>query len=180
MMSKHPFTSPVGDSVPKLDGDIAVGENLDFQRRWWLFERVVWGFFLLLILCDLLGLLGHGWLAKAHATVAGGALSIDYERIERANTPSMMTLHFGPAAIRDGQVEVFVSDSVVQDLGAVRLAPQPAVSTIGDQGIHYRFPATGAPAEVQIQLQPVRPGSHGFRVQTPGAPPIDARILVLP
>lgn len=179
-MTTQPHTTPVEDTVPKVAGELAVGENLVFQRRWWRFERIIWPIFLLIVLLDLLGGLGHGWLAKAKATTPDGALTLDYERIERANTPSTMTLHFSPAAVRDGQIKVFVSDSVVQELGAQRIAPQPAVSAVGEDGINYTFPATVGPAEVQIQLQPSDPGVHRFRVRIPEAAAIEARVLVLP
>lgn len=179
-MAKQPWTTPVADTVPKVDGDVAVGEDIAFQRRWWKFERVIWAFFVLLIVADLAGAFGQGWLAKAKAGVPDGSLTIDYERIARASTPSTMFLHFGRGAIRDGQVRVFLSNSVVKSLGATRIAPQPATSAIGEGGITYTFPATVSPALVEIQLQPARPGRFEFRVAMPGQPAIDRHVLVLP
>jgi hypothetical protein len=178
-MSKLPFTSPVEDSVPKT-GDVAVGEDLRFQRKWWAFERLIWSFFLILVVCDLLGLFGQGWLANAKGATPDGALHLEYERIERATTPSTMRLQFGPSAIENGQVRVYVSESVVKGLGAQRISPEPAVSAIGDMGLTYTFAATHAPAEVQIQLQPAVPGPHHFRIQAAHEPPIDASVFVMP
>jgi hypothetical protein len=181
-MAAEPHVDALGDSIAKVDDEVAVGENLGFQRRWWRFERWVWGLFLLVILCDLVGLFGHGWFSKAKASVPDKSLTVEYERVERANTPSAMTLHFGPGAIRNDQVKVYVSDSVVEDLGAQRIAPQPASSTVGAGGVTYVFPATPAAtaAAVRIQLQPALPGLRRFQVQIPGAPPIEARVLVMP
>ena len=179
-MDQQSLTTPVEDTVPKVGGELAVGENLDFQRRWWTFERIIWPIFLLIVLCDLLGALGHGWLAKAKASVGGGALTVDYERIERANSPSTMTLHFGPAAIRGGAIRVYFSNSVVEKLGAQRIAPQPAVSSIGSGGISYIFPASVSPADVQIQLQPSAVGLHSFRIRVPEVGSVEAHVLVLP
>lgn len=179
-MAEQPFTSPVQDSVPEVNHELAVGEDLAFQRRWWRFERVIWAFFLLVIIADLLGLFGRGWLAQATIAVPDGTLSVDYERIERTNTPTSMTLHFSASAIRNGQVTVTASESIVDKLGAQRVAPQPASSTIGASGITYVFPATTAPATVRIQLQPAAPGLHRFRLQVPGEPAIQARVLVMP
>jgi hypothetical protein len=176
-MAKQPTISPLDDSVPKVNEEVAVGENLDFQRRWCRFERSIWVVFLSLIVC---GLFGHGWLAKAKASVPDGSLSVEYERVERANTPSSMTLHFGPGAIRNGQVKVYIGDSIVENLGAQRITLQPASSTIGQKGITYIFPATISPAAVRIQLQPAAPGLHKVRVQIPDEPPIEARVLVMP
>ena len=179
-MLKRPWTTPVADTVPKVDGEVAVGEDIRFQRRWWMFERAIWAFFILLIGCDLAGAFGQGWLSKAKATVPDKSLSIDYERIARSGTPSTMVLHFGPSAIHDGQTRVFLSDSVVKDLGAIRIAPQPAASTIGEGGIAYTFLATTSPAQVEVQLQPAHPGRTSFRVAMPGQPAIVRQVFVMP
>lgn len=179
-MASQPFTTPVADTVPKVGEEVAVGENLTFQRRWWVFERIIWSVFLVIILCDLLGLFGQGWLANAQARLSDGAMTVDYERIERASTPSTLTLDFGPAAIQGGRVQVYFSQSLVKELGAQRISPQPSVSAIGDQGYHYTFPATASPAQVQIQLQPASIGPHAVRIQLAHEPPLDLRVFVMP
>ena len=179
-MPDQPFLAPVEDSVPKVDGTLAVGENLEFQRKWWRFEDFIWIVFALIILCDLLGLFGRGWLAKAKRTTADHALTLNYERIERASTPSIMTFHFGPAAIRSGHIQIFVSNSIVKQLGAQRVTPQPIVSAVGNGGITYIFAATQVPADVEITLESSFPGRHTFRVQMPGEAPIDASVFVVP
>jgi hypothetical protein len=178
-MSEEAFLSPVEDTVPKT-GDVAVGEDLEFQRAWWRFERGIWIFFLLLLIADLLGLFGRGWLAKAKAVDQSQTLSLDYERIERANTPSIMTLHFGRAAIQNGKVKVFVSEEIIKPLGAQRISPQPESSTIGDGGITYTFAATQPPATAEIALSPSFPGAHHFRIQVAGGQPIDGDVVVVP
>ncbi len=175
-----PFTKPVGDSVPKVDNTVAVGEDLEFQRRWWKFERMIWSFFLLVLVCDALGLFGRGWLAKAHASTRDGALDLKYERIERASTPSIMAIKFGPNAIQNGAVHLFLSDDVIRPLGAQRIAPQPASYVLGEGGITYTFPATGAPATVTIALEPSFVGAHPFTIGIPGSDPIRGTIVVVP
>ncbi len=179
MPSQAP-TQPIGDSVPKVDNTIAVGENLEFQRKWWKFERVIWSIFLLILIADVLGLFGRGWLSKDTLSDSAQTLTLNYERIERASTPSIMTLHFGPKAIQNGRVRLYVSDSVVKPLGAQRISPQPAVSTIGNDGITYTFDATQIPASIQIALEPSFPGRHSFRIQVIGGAPIESAIFVVP
>jgi hypothetical protein len=178
-MAARDFTSPVEDSVPKVE-EIAVGENLDFQRRWWRFERGIWMFFLLILIADVLGLFGRGWLAKARRTDGAHAMTLDYERIERASTPSIMTFHFMAPAINNGRVRLFISEDIVKALGAQRIGPQPESATIGDGGITYVFPATEAPATVQIELEPSFPGIHHFRTQVAGGRAIEGIITVVP
>jgi hypothetical protein len=177
-MADQPFMSPVEDSVPKAGG-VAIGEDLEFQRRWWKFERILWSFFVLVLIADLLGLFGRGWLAKAERTDSR-TVKLDYERIERASTPSIMTFHFTPAAIQDGQIQLFVSEDVIKALGAQRISPEAKTSSMGNDGITYTFAATETPATAEIELQPSFPGPHHFRVQVRGGQPIDANVVVVP
>ena len=179
-MPKSPFTSPVEDSVPMIDGSIAVGEDLEFQRKWWRFERMIWIFFAIILLCDLLGVFGRGVLSKATRVASDQTMTVDYERIARASTPSIMTLKFGASAIHDGKIQIYVSNSIVKPLGAQRISPQPAVSSLGNDGITYDFAATSVPADVQIELSPSFPGLHHFRMQVVGGSPVDGSIFVVP
>lgn len=174
------MTNPVEDTVAKVDGYVAVGEDLEFQRRWWRFERVVWTVFVLILVCDLLGLLGRGYLAKAQSKTSDQSVTMDYERIERTNTPSIITVNFGPGAIHGGEVRLFVSGSVVKELGAQRVVPQPKTSEIGDGGVTYTFEANRLPATVDIALSPSLPGIHHFTLGVPGSEMVQAKVTVLP
>jgi hypothetical protein len=180
-------TIPVRDSVPKIANELAVGEDLEFQRRWWRFEKVVWVMFLIIVLLDLAGAFGRGPLANHEMSTADGAMHLRYERIERFSTPSIMTIHFGKAAVRDGKIQLWVSDSVVKELGNQRIVPQPLSSITGDNGILYTFPTTDHPDSVEFALQPAHPGLWHLELRIPGAspdaPPIDflkASIVVMP
>lgn len=168
------------DAVPKVDDAVAVGEDLTFQERWWTFERMIWSFFALVLIADALGLFGQGWLAKATAGGPQDGLALKYERIERATTPSQMDVRFDPNSATNGAHQLFVSDSVIGDLGAQRVAPQPAASQIGNGGITYTWPTTGGASRVLIQLEPAKIGVHHFTVQVPGRPAVQTRIVVLP
>lgn len=179
-MATETQLQPVTDSVTKNGGAVAVGEDLGFQQSWWKFERAIWIFFALILVADVSGLLGRGPLSKAEANTANGSLRVKYEKVERANTPSIMTVLPGDAAIQGGNLRLFVSDSVVKELGAQRIVPQPASSSLGNGGVTYTFPASTLPITVQIALQSSFVGSHSFRVGIPGQGMIDRRVLVLP
>ena len=179
-MADVPFLKPIEDSVPKVDNAIAVGEDLEFQRHWWQFERVTWAIFSVIILLDVLGLFGRGYLAKAERVTGDQALDLKYERVERASTPSIMTFKFGPAAVQDGRIRLFVSEDVVKTLGAQRVSPQPAESVVGGGGITYTFPASDPNATVEIMLEPSMPGVHAFQVGVPGSEMVRERVVVVP
>lgn len=171
---------PVGDDVPKVDGAVAVGEDLQFQKHWWRFERVIWSVFILILVADLSGLLGRGPLANVKRQTGDGTLTLKYERVDRANTSSIMTFLPGQKALQNGTLRLFVSDSIVKQLGAQRVIPAPVSSTLGNGGITYAFAAASLPMTVQIELKPSFVGMQHFTVGVPGGQPIEAKTFVLP
>lgn len=179
-MANEAETRPVGDDVPRVDGKVAVGEDLQFQRKWWRFEKVIWSVFVLLLLADLSGLLGRGPLANAERDTADGSLHVKYERVQRENTPSIMTILPAQGAVHAGELQLYVSDSIVKQLGAQRIIPAPKTSRVGNGGVTYTFPATTTPITVQIELKPSFIGTHVFDVGVPGSDILHAKTFVLP
>lgn len=173
-------TEPVADTVPKVNDEIAVGSDLKFQYRWWRFERTVWIFFLIIVLADIAGVFGRGPFAKAHDRTPDGTLDLQYERVERFHTPSMMSIKFGPDAIHDGKIQLWVSESVVKQLGNQRIIPQPESSIVGANGILYTFPATQPPASASFALEPASAGIFHLAMQCPGAQQLNAKVVVMP
>jgi hypothetical protein len=181
-MPRAAFEKPVDDTVPKINDEIAVGEDLEFQRRWWVFERVCWIFIGVLIVLDLAGVFGRG--PAANATLINPEMHVDYERIERSSTPSLLRIRFGSGAIVDGKIHLYVSESIVKELGNTRIIPQPETSAVGQGGITYTFAATTPPAAVTFALEPTHPSVTQFTVRVTGtpesSPPLSAKIVVLP
>ena len=108
-MATKAFTKPVENSVAKVNDEVAVGEDLEFQRKWWRFENAAWIVFTLIIVLDLSGLFGRGPLAKTQLQAVDGTIDVKYERIERTASPSIMTIQFGPSAIKDGKIRLYVA-----------------------------------------------------------------------
>lgn len=179
-MAVEDVIRPVEDSVARIDDEVAVGEDLDFQRRWWRFENAVWIFFGVILALDLAGLFGRGPVAKTQRHTADGTIDVHYERIERTGTPSSMRVEFGPGAIHDGKVRLYVSESMVKELGTQRVVPAPLETAIGGGGLTYTFPATNQPASIEFSLQPTAPGHFGFLMQVPGAEALEAGVVVAP
>jgi len=163
-MTQAAARKPVGDSVARVNEEVAVGEDLEFQRSWWRFERIVWSCFMIIIALDLAGAFGRGPLAHARITSADHSLSVRYERIQRTGTPSVMTIRIDAEAVRGGEATLFVSDKLVSALGAQRIIPQPATTRVGNGGLTYTFPVTSPPSIVQIELEPPGPGRFRFEI----------------
>ena len=179
-MATKSFTKPVENSVAKVNDEVAVGEDLEFQRKWWRFENAAWVVFTLIIVLDLSGLFGRGPLAKAERRTADGTIDLKYERIERTDSPSIMTVQFGPSAIQDGKIHLYISNSLVKALGTQRVIPAPQESLVGEGGLTYTFSASKPPASVDLALQPAGPGIFDFTIGVVGADRVHARVVVVP
>lgn len=179
-MPKAEFSKPINDSVPKIDGKVAVGEDLDFQRKWWRFERAIWIFFSLILVLTLAGAFGRGPIAIAERRTKDESIDVKYDRIQRTGTPSIITVNFGPSAIRQGKAELFVSGSMVKELGAQRVVPSPERAVVGGDGLTYTFPASGLPSSVEFALEPTGPGLRHLNMRIVGLDPVDADIFVMP
>ena len=179
-MTQVAFSKEVKDSVAKVNEEVAVGEDLAFQERWWRFERAVWILFALIIVLDLLGAFGRGPLSHARSTTADGSMDVQYERIERTGTPAIMQVSFGPSAIRNGEIKLFASESIVKQLGNQRIIPSPQSTKIGDGGLTYTFPASTVPASIEFALQPSGPGVYPYKLQVVGSEAIQANVVVVP
>ena len=173
-------TKPVEDSVPKINDELAVGSDLEFQHRWWRWENRIWILFAAIVVADLLGCFGRGPLAKAHARTNDGTMNITYERIERFGTPSILMVKFGPNASRDGKVQIWASDNLVKELGNQRIVPQPDASTLDGHGIMYTFQSTSHPDSIQFALEPSSPGIFPLTLRVAGAEEFNTKIYVMP
>ena len=179
-MQAAPKTMPVKDTVSKVNNEFAVGSDLEFQRRWERFERVIWIVLTIFILLSLAGVFGRGPAANATLKASDGSMEVRYERVQRFSTPSVLTIDFPEASIRDGAIQVWASDGLVKPLGAQRVVPQPLRSEIGNGGILYTFPATSSPASVEFQTQPSALGRSELKLHVPGKADVVLRIYVVP
>jgi hypothetical protein len=130
-MVTKPYTTPVTQSAPRVNNEIEVGEDLEFQRKWWRSEKFAWIFFSLIIVLDLAGLFGRGPIAKAELRALDGTIDMKYERIERTGSPSTITINFGPSAIHNGTIKLYISESLVKGLGTQHVVRAPTETTVG-------------------------------------------------
>jgi hypothetical protein len=179
-MASGSVSKPVENNIAKVNDEVAVGENLDFQRKWWRFENAIWIIFTLIILCDLAGLFGRGPLAKAEQRAEDGSIDVQYERIERTQSPSVLTVHFAQSTIHDGKINLFISNSLVKELGTQRVIPAPQTTTVGNGGLTYTFPTSHVPASIDLALEPAGPGIYHFMIGVVGGSPVQATVVVVP
>lgn len=162
-----------------LHGELAVGADLAFERRWWRGERMVWSAFGALALACLTGLLGRGPWATAHAAAADGRLRFDYERVQRAGTPTTIEIAFAAGGALSRPLQLLMGGEL-QDGSDLKINPPPLQTELHGGRLLATFAADAAPGRIVVTLKPRRSGWHRLELGTADAAPAVQAVLVLP
>jgi hypothetical protein len=152
-----------------------IREDMRFQRRTWMLERVAWIMLGLLICAALAGAFANGPISKAKAS--NGELSVEYQRFQRLTRLFDFAVRIGGAA-----VPVLKLNRAFQETyEIVSIEPQPERSAGGPDGIELTFARSGSgELAVVIWAHPRRWGSIALQVQAGGSAPLQLPILVYP
>jgi hypothetical protein len=145
-----------------------VDQDLDFQRKDWVFERIGWGAMLLVVLASALGLLGRGPLSKVEARASDGSLRVQYGRLEHYTTPTHFTVLLPRAAATDTTVALWVSNEYLGGIRLDRVLPEPLRETSQANGTVFDLPVVGDSARVSFQFEHARVGSRPIEIGVPG------------
>jgi hypothetical protein len=117
-----------------------VRENMRFQRRSWIVERVGWAVLLAVALLGLSGVFGTGPLSWAK--VSSGSLSVEYDRFQRVTRLARFT--FGLRAQHGPDARLHLSSAFQRNFEISNVQPQPARSSAGPDGVDLQFATGGA------------------------------------
>jgi hypothetical protein len=141
---------------PRRVGDMEVGQDLAYQRREWLVERIGWVVMATVVLAALVGLLGRGPLSSARQADDQGGLSLDYERFlhYRDHTTLKVTIAKGSAETR--HVRVWLSRAYLESMRPLKIVPQPEREEIGGerQVFVFRRADHDAPLTIIFHVEP--------------------------
>jgi hypothetical protein len=167
-------------SEPKHVGDLEIDQDLAFQRRSWVVQRVGWILMLLLLACAVAGLVGPGPLSSAEAGVRGSPLWIEYNRFERYESPTTLRVHIGPGVGADGRVRVGLNREFVDGVDFVRVVPEPEAVEAGPGGLVMTVRVAAGPADVVVSFEPRRYGSLPIRVSVADGFAVEATAFIYP
>jgi hypothetical protein len=129
---------------------------------------------------DVAGAFGQGFLAIGHAATSDASMNVEYNRLARYSTPSVVTIKFGENAIRNGAVKMWASDTLLKGLGMQHLEPAPLSTTLDGTGDLYTYASTPVPNSIQFALQPRSIGWQSVTLRLENGDQLTLRILVLP
>jgi hypothetical protein len=152
-----------------------VREDMRFQRRMWVIERIGWLVLAAITLLALLGLFGTGVLSKR--TIGAGSLTIEYDRFERATRLSQFTFHFAPSP--NGERRLRLNNVFQRNYEISSIQPPPARSSADGLDLTFTAPA-GSAADVVIWAHAHSFGMTRIEARADDEPPLTFSIMVYP
>jgi len=122
--------------------NLPIREDMRFQRRSWIVERVGWWVLVLLALIALSGAFGIGPLSWQ--TARSGSLTVEYERFQRITRLARFT--FNISGQTGSESRLHLSEAFQKNFEVSDIQPQPARSSSGPDGLDLTFATDGANA----------------------------------
>lgn len=141
---------------PERQGQRALdtGEDIAYQRREWIAQRIGWFVMTLLVVAALLGLLGSmGPLASAHSEASDGSIGVSYMRLERHHAPARLVVEVAPESAINEEVRLWIDAEYVKTLGLQSIVPEPDSVELGAERITYVFPVGEGDGPMEITFQ---------------------------
>jgi hypothetical protein len=163
-------------------GDLEIGQDLEFQRRAWVVQRIGWGVMALLVLAALIGLFGPGLISSAAIGEQGQPLRVEYNRFVRNQSPTSLTIQIGPGAAREGEARIWLDRTYLESVLVQQITPEPDRVEAGPDRLIYVFTAAqpDQPTAVQFHLQPQQGGLLQGRVGLVDGQPLSFGQFVYP
>jgi hypothetical protein len=167
---------------PKRVGDMEVGQDMAYQRREWLVERIGWIVMATVVLAALLGLLGRGPLSSAERGDHAGTLRLEYERFLHYRDQSTLTVTIDAGSPDAEQVRLWLSRSYLETMRPLKITPAPEREEIGGerQVFVFRRADRDVPVRVIFHVEPDDFGSVSGKLGIDGGAALDFWQFVYP
>lgn len=152
----------------KKVGELQIDENMEFQRRSWIIQRVGWAIFTLVILLAALGLFGDGVLSNAQAGQPDGGFWLEYPRFERFEDEFRMKVHAGEGAAAEREIRIQLNQRYLDAIEVNHISPEPDSEIKDADGVTYVFKTDRSSrftAHFYMLPRKVGPLSGTFRLQ---------------
>lgn len=157
---------------------LPVSEDMRFQERSWIAERIGWCLLAIFVALAFLGVFSNGILSSARAQRDGVPMTVDYERFQRKTALTHFAIHLP----RQNQDEIWLQfNRALQETYEIEsIQPQPARASTTASGVGLFFEAyDGEDLMVMIWARPRQFGLVKLEVtRVPQTLPIS--ILIYP
>lgn len=160
--------------------DLDIEQDLSFERRELLVEKIGWAAMALIIAGALAGVFGAGPLSLT--TARAGDLSLTYERFGRRGGPTALTFDVAPGALGQKELTLWLSAAYLDGVRLEAITPQPERVTLAGDRIEYSFALAdaGEPLRVSFDLTSDTLGALSAEAGISGGPAVELRQFFWP
>lgn len=159
---------------------LQISEDMAFQRRTWLVERIVWILLGLVLIAALLGFFGGGGpAASAETSTEDGNLSMQYERFLRLESPTQLRVVARPFGTT---LRLWLERDYVEAIEITSIVPEPHRVEAAEDRYTFEFPLTASAetATVFFYIEPRKAWNLTGRLGLDGGAELMLRQLVYP
>lgn len=147
--------------LSRVNEEIVVGQDEDFEKKWWRFETRTWGVMVAVMIFAAFGGLGRGLLSKGNASTPDGMVQAQYDRILHFRTPGETLVHVHASGQRNGRIQLWINRAFYKDLQIQNISPRPVVQAGASDGAVLTFWAAAGTDQMDVRLV-LQPGSVGI------------------
>ena len=157
-------------------------QDMTFQRREWVVQRIGWVVMALVLIAAILGLFGYGVLSTAKASDPSGKLDVQYERFGRIDAAADLQVRIDRSLFEGDRVELWIDRSFIDAQQIDSITPEPIEVEPGELRCTFVFPAPRGDdrAYIVFHLAPQKAGKYYGQVGVPQGQSVMVRHFVYP
>jgi hypothetical protein len=143
---------------------LEIDQDLRFQQRMWVLQRLGWSVMACIILAALVGLLGSGPLASRTLDSPQRGFRLEYQRFLRHRVPTRLLLQVKSKPPEE--LRVWYDRTLIEHFIVTQIVPAPTRVEVNAERLTYIFRVAGQeePSLITFSLEPETFGSHSGRV----------------
>lgn len=163
-------------------GTLEVPQDLGFQRKAWVFQRVGWAAMAVVIALAFLGVFGHGISSKRSTTSRDGNLKVEYAAVARHRAPDTLRLTLAPGAVQGDEARIAFSIETLDGMDIETVYPEPeSVETGADETVFtFKLAQEGTLTEIVFNVLYEDVGRRRGSITVEGHQPAEFSHFVLP
>lgn len=120
--------------------ELQLEQDIEYERRTWVVQRIGWVVMLFVILAALAGLFGSGPVSNAQTAAPDGSLQLEYQRFGHYKSPESLRLKVRANVNGGDELRIRIGTDYLNSVQVERVSPQPDRTEVAGDWITYVFP----------------------------------------
>ncbi|MGE0405495.1 MAG: hypothetical protein AB7O65_04275 [Candidatus Korobacteraceae bacterium] len=145
-------------------GELELSQDLNFQHRYWRFQRIGWATLAVILAAAGAGLFGTGPISHAVATSQG--VKVEYSRFARRDALTRFTVRVPASKVPGNMLRIGIDSPLLKQGTIQRIEPAPERSANGRNHASFTFSldAQSSEAAVTFEVKPQKIGRQPLNV----------------